>query len=483
MDKEALRKQLYEEIQSQFEAKLREAKRQKSQLEEEIEASAEKWRTERRRLNAEIDKLETSLGEARQSGRKPSDAKAGKPADPQEIAKIQAAADERVQKAAAEWEEERAKLQAEVSRLQSGIAELIERSNNPLRSNQAEREKLEAKYEEAVRARRQAESALLASKAEWEEEKLKLVGETMKLRRSPGALKGSKDSDPQLDRSVQEVARLRQSLAADLQKQSQEITRLKDSHSLELQDVNSRLEKARAEAKALADRLDEARNSANRERAELEKQLRESSDTRSKLERDLEKASQASAAPDPAQNAEIARLKEELQDAKTELRRRVEEAQHAGSEHIEAGGVPEAEFNRLQAEFEEIQEENRRLERQLADAGDSAGSEDIDDLRRRYDDHIDQLTAELERARQEVEAGRHASAPVPSSNGNSGAGLDLASIDAEVARVEDMISVIARLIDNPETELSTVIRKNVERAELDAYLKGILFSLGRGKGL
>jgi len=46
-----------------------------------------------------------------------------------------------------------------------------------------------------------------------------------------------------------------------------------------------------------------------------------------------------------------------------------------------------------------------------------------------------------------------------------------------------MIAGIARLIDDPETELSTVIRKNVERAELDAYLKGILFSLGRGSGL
>ena len=46
-----------------------------------------------------------------------------------------------------------------------------------------------------------------------------------------------------------------------------------------------------------------------------------------------------------------------------------------------------------------------------------------------------------------------------------------------------MITGIARLIDDPETELSTVIRKNVERAELDAYLKGILFSLGRGRGI
>jgi hypothetical protein len=61
--------------------------------------------------------------------------------------------------------------------------------------------------------------------------------------------------------------------------------------------------------------------------------------------------------------------------------------------------------------------------------------------------------------------------------------MDTEEIDAEVNRIQDMIAGIAKLIDDPETELSTVIRKNVERAELDAYLRGILFSLGRGPGL
>jgi hypothetical protein len=61
--------------------------------------------------------------------------------------------------------------------------------------------------------------------------------------------------------------------------------------------------------------------------------------------------------------------------------------------------------------------------------------------------------------------------------------LDSSAIDEEVKRVEELAAEIARLIDDPETELATVIRKNVERAALDAYLKGILFSLGRGKKL
>ena len=42
-----------------------------------------------------------------------------------------------------------------------------------------------------------------------------------------------------------------------------------------------------------------------------------------------------------------------------------------------------------------------------------------------------------------------------------------------------MLSEIIGVIDNPDTDLSTVIRKNVEKAELDAYLRGILFTLGK----
>src|SRR6516165_7035839 len=99
METEALRRQLSEEIAAQFEAKLREAKRQKSQIEEEFEQSSEKWRTERRRLNSEIDRLESALAEARQSGRDFADTRPDLGIDPEEIARLQAEADERIREA------------------------------------------------------------------------------------------------------------------------------------------------------------------------------------------------------------------------------------------------------------------------------------------------------------------------------------------------------------------------------------------------
>jgi len=87
---------------------------------------------------------------------------------------------------------------------------------------------------------------------------------------------------------------------------------------------------------------------------------------------------------------------------------------------------------------------------------------------------------EAERERLSSEIGKSES---PGEGKESGATLDKEAIAAEVRRVEAKIQQIVALIDDPETELSTVIRKNVEKAELDAYLKGILYSLGRSKGL
>src|SRR5262245_41380630 len=105
IDKESLRKQIFDEIQAQFETRLREVRRQKSEVEEELETVSERWRAERRRLNGEIDRLETALIESRESRKKAVEAKPGPP-DPAEIAKLQAAAEEKFNKAAGDWDTE-----------------------------------------------------------------------------------------------------------------------------------------------------------------------------------------------------------------------------------------------------------------------------------------------------------------------------------------------------------------------------------------
>jgi hypothetical protein len=78
-------------------------------------------------------------------------------------------------------------------------------------------------------------------------------------------------------------------------------------------------------------------------------------------------------------------------------------------------------------------------------------------------------------AEQAVTALKLASASKQNSSADSKVVLE------EVARVEQMIKEVSALIEDPSTELSTIIRKNVERAELQSYLRGIQFALRRGK--
>lgn len=79
--------------------------------------------------------------------------------------------------------------------------------------------------------------------------------------------------------------------------------------------------------------------------------------------------------------------------------------------------------------------------------------------------------SESDKARAEAEIARAAS------NAPANPGLPSAVLLEEVERTEAAIRQITVLIDDSETELSTVIRKNVERAELQSYLKGMRFAI------
>ncbi len=53
------------------------------------------------------------------------------------------------------------------------------------------------------------------------------------------------------------------------------------------------------------------------------------------------------------------------------------------------------------------------------------------------------------------------------------------NVTAEVERVQGLIKEISAMIEDPSTSLSAVIRKNVERPELESYLRGIQYGSGR----
>jgi len=62
-------------------------------------------------------------------------------------------------------------------------------------------------------------------------------------------------------------------------------------------------------------------------------------------------------------------------------------------------------------------------------------------------------------------AAKAAKAPTPSQSAKD-----------ELARVQAKLAEVTAIIDDPMTELSVVIRKNVEKLELEAYLKGLRYT-------
>jgi hypothetical protein len=55
-----------------------------------------------------------------------------------------------------------------------------------------------------------------------------------------------------------------------------------------------------------------------------------------------------------------------------------------------------------------------------------------------------------------------------------------AAVASEIERVQALVKEISASIANPGTPMSTVMRKSVERAELEGYLKGIRYAAPAG---
>src|SRR5262249_47812898 len=123
------------------------------------------------------------------------------------------------------------------------------------------------------------------------------------------------------------------------------------------------------------------------------------------------------------------------------------------------------------AERAKLVAERNRAQQRLADAAsdyESQVAEAANEVRSQLTSEIDGLRRELEEARRlAAAAAKPASAQSGSPEGET--------IYTEISRVEGLIQSISKIVDDPDTELSVVIRKNVERAELDSYLKGLRF--------
>jgi DNA repair exonuclease SbcCD ATPase subunit len=146
-----------------------------------------------------------------------------------------------------------------------------------------------------------------------------------------------------------------------------------------------------------------------------------------------------------------------------------------------------AERNRAQQRLAEAASEH---EQKLTDAVHSVrtdlkdGSERLLHELEQTKEMCAQLEAERNRLREEneeahkllTEAAATAAAQPKSGEKSS---VTVEALQAEVTRIESWIKEISQIIEDRDTELSIVIRKNAERAELESYLRGLRFAMTR----
>ena len=170
--------QLLDEIQTQFEKKLKEAKRRQDVVEQEFEAAREVWRGERRRFTTEIDKLTEAMERAKEVARTEvaSDLHAEIRFHLDQAVRARQQMEQDFASAQARWETEREQMKTQMASLQRAAIESMEQSNNPTRFALAVREKVESRLTTAKQD----------WEMQWEAERRRFHAEIDRLKKAAG---------------------------------------------------------------------------------------------------------------------------------------------------------------------------------------------------------------------------------------------------------------------------------------------------------
>src|SRR5690349_13287176 len=191
-------------------------------------------------------------------------------ADPLAVARVQEAAEEKIKRSTEEFEAEKAKLNSKINRLEGARAEAIARSSNPLRMTQSVKEQFEVELNRVAKEKTDIEQAFLRAKTEWEQEKLKMTGEAVKLRRAAqimgrpipkddvaDANPKVRDLENQLQENLAQWNREREKLTLQVQKLN-DASRAWDSERRNLHDHAAQLQEAFVKAEAKIQSLEVA---------------------------------------------------------------------------------------------------------------------------------------------------------------------------------------------------------------------------------
>ena len=502
--KEVTRVNLTEEISDVFTNKLREAKRERVRIEDEFEDATAQWRNERRRLNSEIDGLEQSVQKLRSDARH-ARASGGSGseelrAEAEEATRLKEQAEEAQGLAKRQWATEKQELEEKISDLETQVVEALERSSNPTRASDAIESRLQAEMEARLeKIRNESTEEKAEAEKQWQTERGRLHLEISRLRKTGGTNPALPTADPKAAEVREELeARIRTATRAladleqraesaadgweaekkDLEKNVLDLKERLDKNSSTWQDERdgltakiSQLEGSLAEAssrvapseletlrKELTAKLGQAEAALSdfeerlgSERADWEKERVSLATDISQLEVSV---SEGSSKIDPA----------ELDAIKDELLSRLADSEE---KRTALEGELKAAADQREKERSDFEQQMDELKQGTETIGDARETELREKLSLEYEWKIEELTFQKDQLEQKIDA----AGTTPSVPTND------ADLSGEIAGIDIQIAALTKFIDDPTAALSAVIRKNVERAELEAYRRGLYFQI------
>ena len=370
---EAASQQLIQQVQTQYEKRFKDLRKQQDELEEAFEKARDQWRTERRNLTGEIERLEESMERARQAARAQTseDLQSEIRFQLEEAIRARQQLEEELAAVQHKHEAERNNLKAQIAATQASAVEAMERLNNPTRITVAVNEKVETRLAEAK------QEWLL----QWEAERRRLNAEIERLRKS--ASPSAKDEKKEATRRavLEKLGKLPPGSAGPapktLDQWQKEFEDAKIGWETERESLSLRIKRLEMELQRSQDTV---RGEIFQEmRAQYEPRIHEANRDRQQLEQEIQSLT-----------SDLASERRRLNSRIDVLEKAIPEAQEAARKQA----LAEAQ-NDLEVKIEEANRLRSRLERKHQDA-----TEEWEAERRRLTKQIAALEGQLKEARE-----------------------------------------------------------------------------------
>jgi chromosome segregation ATPase len=359
---ETATQQLIQQVQLQYEKKLKDLKKQQQQIEEDFENARDQWRTERRTLNGEIEQLEESVERARQAAREQAsaDLQSELRFQVEEAIRARQQLEQDLAAAQQKFETERNTLKAQINGMQASAVEAMERSNNPARLALAVNEKLDARVADAKQE----------WQLQWDSERKRFTAEIERLKKaaSPSAIDEKKEAARRL--VLERLGRLPAGSAGPAAKTADQWEReVQDAKIVwegEREQLNLKIKKLETELQRTQDTM---RSEVFQEmRAQYEPKLADANRDRQRLEQEIRSLTNDLTGEKDRLNARIAQLEKAMPEAQEAARKQaLAELQSQFDAKLDEANRLRSRLERKQQDAaEEWEAEMRRAKKQIA---------------------------------------------------------------------------------------------------------------------